>query len=267
MFASETNTVTLRPFISQGTLSLATEFARLRYLFGQAVLDQDIRQHTWMTSTGVPDVFQGATTLQHQAALVLRHCTGMSLTLEDVDETGPPFRAAWSGSLHLRAGAQSAARHLFEHLSLAGIGVTLTTASDEYIFQKRHWEQLSDEARAYLHRARVPPRTFAQGLAEERAAAHPTTSSCTPEHGSSQQHDVLGNVVHHDSSEQCVKTTIPKSLVVKASLDDKVIDAAAHSVPPPACADESQRQPAMQAPLRTSRGCAPSVLKLKQRKR
>ena len=53
--------------------------------------------------------------LQSQAALVLRR-TGMYLSVQDMAEPGPPFRAAL-GPQHLRQGA-AAARDLFEHLSL-----------------------------------------------------------------------------------------------------------------------------------------------------
>ena len=166
--AASTVPTELRPVVQWHTLSLAWEFARLRYLFGQAVLDQDIRQQSWAISGGVPEVFAGATTHQRQAALVLRHCTGQEIAVDDMADVGPPFRAARSSSQHLRSAALGAAASLFEHMALAGLGAVVHSESGHAVFQKQHWQHLSDEAKGYLHRARVPPWTFGYGILQAR---------------------------------------------------------------------------------------------------
>ena len=82
------------------------------------------------------------------------------------------------------------------------------------------------------------------------------------EQGSSQQHEVAGIGGHQDSSEQAIKTTIPKSPAVETNLDDSVSDRTDRTCShlPMSGSGTTQR------PFRASRHCGALVLNSKRRR-
>ena len=136
---------------------MASEFYWMRYLFGLAVLDGDIRRESWL---GI-DKWSRNVSVQNINGLccrVLRGCPGTTIYVAEIASLGTPFREALFHRRDPRQKALDLIAKVFQHMQLLGLGRCMPdpAAPGKLVFQKKHLSALKKQALAYVKKHHIP---------------------------------------------------------------------------------------------------------------